>query len=361
MNKLKVLQITDSLNVGGTEVLAVNIANSLTEYCIASHFCCTREEGELKEKLDKKVGYLYLNKKSILDLKSLFKLKKYVVDNKINIIHAHSTSLFFSFCLKFLNPNIKLIWHNHTGANYYLKGLKFRVIKFLSRFSNAIINVSKELDFWTKEKLKHKNSFKLNNFPLFITSEKITKLKGEHGKRIVFLAALRSEKDHLTLLKSFREFHKFNTDWTLHLIGKDYLNTYSKQIRNFISEENLSNAIYMYDMCSDIQNILQQATIGVLSSKSEGLPIALLEYGLAKLPVIVTNVGECNTVITDTISGFLVKPNNTEKFASKLNILANSKALRNGFGIEHYKNVTQNYSKELFINNLLAIYTSTFD
>jgi glycosyltransferase involved in cell wall biosynthesis len=361
MTKLKVLQIIDSLNVGGTEVLAVNIANSLTEYRIVSHLCCTREEGELKEKLDRKVGYLYLNKKSILDLKSLFKLKKYVVDNKINIIHAHSTSLFFSFCLKFLNPNIKLIWHNHTGTNYHLKGLNFRVIKFLSRFSNAIINVSKELDFWTKEKLKHKNTVKLNNFPRFTNSEKTTKLKGDNGKRIVILAGLRVEKDHLTLLKSFREVYKLNTDWTLHLIGKDYLNKYSNKIKNFITEENLSNAVYMYDMCSDIKNILQQATIGVLSSKSEGLPIALLEYGLAKLPVIVTDVGECNTVIINNISGFLVKPNNTEKFVSKLNILANSEALRNSFGTEHYNNVKQNYSKELFINNLLAVYNSTFD
>ena len=46
-------------------------------------------------------------------------------------------------------------------------------------------------------------------------------------------------------------------------------------------------------------------TIGVLASKFEGLPVALLEYGLAKLPVVITDVGECNKVVTHLKDGLV--------------------------------------------------------
>ena len=50
MSKKGVIQIIDSLNVGGAEVLAVNISNALVARNFNSHICTTREEGILKRK-----------------------------------------------------------------------------------------------------------------------------------------------------------------------------------------------------------------------------------------------------------------------------------------------------------------------
>lgn len=69
MKKTSVIQIIDSLNVGGAEVLAVNIANGLSEQKIDSHLCATRNEGALKENLHSDVGYVFLNRKKPLILK----------------------------------------------------------------------------------------------------------------------------------------------------------------------------------------------------------------------------------------------------------------------------------------------------
>ena len=344
MKKLKVIQITDSLNVGGTEVLAVNIANAFLDYDIESHICSTRKQGFLKEKIDKNVGYIFLNKKTTFDLKALFRLRKYMKRNDINIIHAHSTSLFFSCCLKFLYPKVKLFWHNHTGANYDLKGMNFKIIKILSRFSTGIINVNEELNIWSKKKLKHKNSIKLNNFSVFLDQEKKTKLYGKENKKIVCLAALRPEKDHLTLLESFKIVNIVHSDWTLHLVGKDYKNEYSNRIKNYIIKENLSNVVFLYDMCSDIKNILEEATIGVLSSKNEGLPISLLEYGLANLPVLTTDVGECKKVINHTKA--IVIPKRSDIFAKALIEIIESNLLRKEISESLNKNVLSTFSEE---------------
>jgi glycosyltransferase involved in cell wall biosynthesis len=73
------------------------------------------EEGLLKQKVDKEVSYLFLNKNFSFDLLALFKLRKYIIKNKIQIVHTHGTSYFIGFLLKIITPNIKLVWHEHYG------------------------------------------------------------------------------------------------------------------------------------------------------------------------------------------------------------------------------------------------------
>ncbi len=356
MRPLKVIQIIDSLNVGGTEVLAVNLANSYLDFNISSHLCTTRKEGFLKEKLEANVGYIHLSRKTTLDITSLLKLKKYIKSNNISIVHAHSTSLFFACCLKVINPKLKLFWHNHTGANINLKGGKYFLIKILTTYVDGIINVNEELRLWSKNKLNHKNCIKLNNFPLFTDNSRKTKLKGENHKRIVCVAALRPEKDHLNLLEAFKIINKNFPKWTLHLVGKDYYNDYSIKIKNYIFKNELKKSVFLYGMCSDIKYVLEQSTIGVLSSENEGLPISLLEYGLAKLPVLATDVGECKDVINNTNA--IVLPKNSTLFSESLSKLIKSEELREEISTGLYNNVNLNFSKKKFISRIKRFYLS---
>ena len=57
-----------------------------------------------------------------------------------------------------------------------------------------------------------------------------------------------------------------------------------------------------------LPHFLHGADCGVLSSVSEGLPVSLLEYGMAGLPVIVTDVGQCAEVVGNGRFGRVVPP-----------------------------------------------------
>jgi len=196
----------------------------------------------------------------------------------------------------------------------------------------------------------------LNNFAYFNDLETNTILKGEQGKRIVHLAAFRTQKDHLNLLKSFLITQNEFADWTLHLVGDGNDEKYKNEIVSFINANQLESKVFLYGVCLDIKNILSQATIGVLASKSEGLPIALLEYGLAKLPVIVTNVGQCNDVVKNDVSGHVIPKNDSKKLAESIIYLINNEKKRSQFGEELYLEVKNNYSKESYVNKLTEIY-----
>ena len=359
MKKIKILQLVDSLNVGGAEVLAVNIANALSEEeSLKSYLCVTRKEGLLKEKINSnRVKYLFLKRKKKIDIKAFQKLITFCKYEKINVIHAHTNSFFMAFVVRLFCCKIKIVWHNHTGNNTNLKGFKLYMLKMMSYRFNTIINVNGALNLWSEKELNAKNSFFLNNFPFFQNVKFKTILKGEQGKRIVCLAAFRPEKDHLNLVNAFQLLLVENKDLTLHLVGESKNDAYSDSIYNFIKNNKLEEKVFIYGVCSDIKNILKQASVGVLSSKNEGLPVSLLEYGLASLPVITTDVGECNQIVTKINPQFLVPKSDSIALFEVLNRVIHLRDEEKKFYGDKFKNLVKNeYSQNQFIKKLIKIY-----
>ena len=93
-----------------------------------------------------------------------------------------------------------------------------------------------------------------------------------------------------------------------------------------------------------------------MSSKSEGLPLALLEYGLSNLAVIATNVGECKTVITKNYNGTLVDSLEIQELSKAISLYIEQKELREIHASRYKKHIQDNYSEESQMLNILKIY-----
>lgn len=360
MKEIKVLQLIDSLNAGGAEVLAVNIANLLGEKeHVKSFLCASRGEGILKDKVVNLENYLFLNRKKSIDLEALFKLRNFVTHHNINLIHAHSTSYFLAFCLKIIKPSIKILWHDHYGKSDFLNLRKREPLRFISRFFSIIVVVNNKLLKWSKETLLTKQVYFLKNFVYLDNQKKTTKLEGVKGKRIVHLAAFRPQKDHLNLLSAFVKVLKEYPDWTLHLVGKGNNDAYEDSIYNFVREHELENNVFFYGVCADISNILEQSSIGVLSSNSEGLPVSLLEYGISKLPVVITDVGECGAILKKVNNMFLVpKLDNIALSEALVKLIEFSEEEKMLYAEKLYKLIIEEYSHDKFIERLIKIYSN---
>jgi glycosyltransferase involved in cell wall biosynthesis len=353
---MRVLQLIDSLEPGGAERVTVNFANALSDKIDKSFLCATRTEGILKNGISAKVGYLYLKKTKVLDFTAIKRLNDFILLNKINVIHAHSTSFFLATIIKILNRKVTLVWHDHYGKSEFLNERPKWVLKWCSKFFNHAFCVNTKLTEWSKNVLKLNSVSFLPNFAVQNSEKPVTKLKGTDSKRIVCLANLRVQKDHLNLLNAFNIVLKESSDWTLHLVGQDFNDEYSNTIKHFIKSQELENHVFIYGSCADTTHVLNQSEVGVLSSKSEGLPLALLEYGLSALPVVVTNVGECNLVISNHSEGQLIQSENPEALANAILIYINNQDLRERVGRHLQEKVKSSFSESIVINSLIEIY-----
>lgn len=360
MTKIRILQLVDTLYVGGAEVLSVNIHNELNESShIEAFLVSTRDKGDLIDSVSRKERYRFIKKTNVLDPLFYIRLISYIRKNKVTVIHAHTTSYFSACILKILMlGRVFLVWHNHTGANVELKGIKFLLKKVLSKHFNCIIHVNKDLYDWGNNHLNSRKQLILLNFPMFRDLSKKTTLKGAAKKRIGIMGGLREVKDHLTLFKSFKQVINRFPDWSLHVIGKDYEDEYSRKLTSFVGKDlKLKDSVYFYGLRTDIENILKQLDIAVISSTSEGLPLALLEYGLAKLPVVATDVGQCKEVLKN--DGMVVpKENSVQLSIALIKYIENSK-LRSEKANGFYQQIKENYSKESFFKSLEQIYAES--
>jgi hypothetical protein len=162
--------------------------------------------------------------------------------------------------------------------------------KIPTYFLNGLIGVNYKLIKWAEKELNCKNVIYLPNFTsqnFEVQSETI--LKGVDGKRILCLANLRDQKNHFLLLEVAEKLKMTKPDWTFHLVGKDFEDDYSTKIKELIQSKRLVDTVFVYGSKNDVNNIINQADIAILTSKSEGLPVALIEYGLMSKPVISTN------------------------------------------------------------------------
>lgn len=351
----RIVQLIDSLDAGGAERMAVNYANALTDYISFSALVSTRKQGPLLQQLSGNVPYLFLNKKGKIGWEAVFKLRSFVKKNKIDFIHAHSTSFLTAVLVKLTYFKVKVIWHDHHGNRVHKKGSTNLLIKNISFLFDGVLVVNQELAVWAKKYLFTKKVLYFPNFIATVSNRgtQETFLKGLEGKRIVFLANLKNPKNHMQILRAFVKSEALQLGWSLHLIGKDYTDLYSDELKKFISKNGLQNNIFIYDSCNDIEAILGQCSMGILGSTYEGFPVTLLEYGKASLCVLSTKVGYCSTIIKHLENGLVFNPNHIEEIVEQLNSLVANDKMRIQYAQALHQKVMTHYSDKAIVRNYL--------
>lgn len=350
---MRIVQIVDSLEIGGAERMAVNYANALSGKIAFSGLVATRKEGALIQKVNTKVSYLFLNRKGTIDIGAILRLREYCKKNQVQWLHPHSSSYFIAVLVKLTLPHLRIVWHDHNGLSEFLHTQNWYALRVASRFFNGIISVNCQLRDWAIKTLHCRHVIYLPNFTVEETDASAdTILQGESGKRILCLANLREQKNHLLLLEVAKKLLKSHPDWSFHLVGKDFEDDYSRKIREAITDQNLRN-VFVYGSRNDTVNIISQSDIAVLTSKSEGLPVSLLELGLYSKPVVMTGVGEIPLIVSNGNNGFVTEPNNAALFYDALTQLVEDAALRMRFGKALHETIHAHHSEAAIVTQYL--------
>lgn len=346
---MRIVQIIDSLEAGGAERMAVNYANALSKNIDFSGLVVSRKEGLLVNQIDDSVSYLFLKKSKKVDFQAVFTLRKYIKENKVEVIHAHSSSFFIAVLVKLTLLKIKIIWHDHYGISQDLSARKNLSLKVGSFFFTGIISVNSALKDWATSYLWCSDTVYFPNFILDSKSGQKQNLNGADGKRIICVANLRPQKNHELLLDAANLLKNKFPDWTFHLFGKDFEDSYSKILKQKVIDLNLKETVFFYGTSTNVGSALEQCQIAVLTSVSEGLPLAILEYGLYKLPVVATNVGEISKIITSEKEGLIVESGNLNELVNALDRFISSEEYRAEIAFTLHHKVEINFSETAIV------------
>ncbi|HUC40231.1 MAG TPA: glycosyltransferase, partial [Gemmatimonadales bacterium] len=80
----------------------------------------------------------------------------------------------------------------------------------------------------------------------------------------------------------------------------------------------IADRVHLLGLRNDVAELLASADAFVLPSRSEGLPLALLEAMFAGLPIVATRVGEVPAALANGSAGLLVEPARPDELATAI-------------------------------------------
>lgn len=355
---VSVMHMTDTLEIGGAERMAVNLVNGIPRSRVIPHICTTRRSGPLEQLVAPDVGQLRLYRRHRVDARAVRRLVAYIRQHDIEILHAHGTALFTAVAASMFRPYPKVVWHIHFGR-YAADQSPGRLYRMVGDRVHHTIAVSEPLAEWAQRRLRMPPD-RVAYIPNFAApvDEGVSAchLPGEAGERIVCVANFLPEKDHLTLLRAMVWVVRERPSAHLLLVGGGNNSEYEARVRQFIERRRLTNNVSILGQRRDVPAILRAADVGVLSSVAEGLPLALIEYGAAGLAAVATRVGQCPDVLAAGHAGLLVPPAGAYELAqSILRLLCNPEE-RHSLGQQLHDRVRHVFNAPDVIERVCSIY-----
>lgn len=287
------------------------------------------------EKIDIKRNYL----------KILIKLRKFLKLKEIDVLVDVDTLLtLFSFPAK-LGLRIKSISWEHFNYETNL-GSKNRILarKIALKYSDKIITLTEEDKNEFKKRSKNKDKIVTISNPSSFINETPNILE---NKKIISVGRLNHQKGYDLLIENWIKIKKQHPEWKLEIAGdgEDKL-----ELEKKIVQLELEDNIKLLGNIKDIKKIYSSASIYIMSSRYEGLPMTLIEAKSFGLPTISF---DCKTgpreIIKDNIDGFLIENGKIESLIDKISDLIKNEEKRKQFGKNAF--LDERFKKENIIKN----------
>lgn len=314
------------------------------------------------------------SKNPLVMLQNIYKLKKIVKLNDIDIIHAQSRAPAWSsyFAAKLAGCHFITTIHGAHSVSGPLK----RFYNSVMTKGERVIAVSEYIASYAKENYK----FNHNNLQIIHCGTNTTKFNYDNieEKRIIDLALnlriptdkpiimlpgrLSRNKGHFFLLEAIRRLPAksitclFVGEYSGHL-------KYREELQNKIDEYGLTKNVIITGNVLDMPAIFALSDIvACVSTKPEAFGLVSIEAQAIGRMVIATNLGGiCETIIPSK-TGWLIEPNNVDDLTNQIkNILSMDLESRLSFAKAARENAEKNFSLNTMGTKIIEIYNQVLN
>jgi glycosyltransferase involved in cell wall biosynthesis len=166
---------------------------------------------------------------------------------------------------------------------------------------------------------------------------------------LVAVGNLYAVKDHANLLRAAATL----PDVHVAIAGRG---DQEAPLRRLADELGISPRVHLLGLRQDVDRVLLAADVFVQPSRSEGLPLAVLEAMAAALPVVATNVGGVGEAVVDGETGILVPPGDSPALAAAARAVLAMPDRGAGLGQFGRKRAIRDFSVREMVDRYCALY-----
>lgn len=233
------------------------------------------------------------------------------------------------------HSSCKSYFENPQG-NYY--GQRSLFEKYLTKLDQYIVLTKQDQEWISKH--FHYTAHCIYN-PKSFTSKSVTDLQHPW---FISVGRYDKVKGYERLIDAFSLFAKKNNNWNLQIIGEGPLRD---KLQEKINHLNLTNRIVLIPTPKGIESYYLNASIYLLSSYYEGLPMVLIESCECGLPIISFRLPCC--IEQFSTCSLLIENDNIEQYAKAMEQLTTDKKLLNKLACNAKEN-SKKYEQNKILN-----------
>ena len=325
MPTLSVLQLRSSIGFFGAESMIVELCKELPKFsCHPVIGVFQNQHNPHLELVDAahraNVETVVFDCHGQIDFGTLRKIRYYVAQRNIQIIHSHGYKANMYAVLARPDKHVKLVstCHPWLKTHWRLKAYEKLDKIFLSRFHQVIAVSEKERQELLQLRLNAKIVSLIDNgieVDRFVQQFNLNGMRQEWGITcdsiiIGTVGRLSPEKGHSVFIDVAKELCLSHANIVFLLIGDGPM---LGKLKKRCEEYGIDKQVIFTGVRTDIPQFLALMDIFVLPSLTEGMPMALLEAMAAGRPIIATNVGDIPRAIDHEKSGTLIAPNRPDQ------------------------------------------------
>jgi len=359
---MKILFATNTMDSGGKERRLTELMKALkVKHDVEFELVLMSNDIHYKEILDLGIKIHYLIRKTRIDLSLFYKFYRLCKNSRPDIVHCWDslTAVYLVPACKILDIRLVngMVTNSPSRQNVFNK--HWLRAKLTFPFSDAIIgNSHAGLKAYRASSAKCHvvyNGFNFQRIQNLSGRDIVRKEIAADSKFLIgMVATFYENKDYPTYFEAAQILLSQRNDITFLAIGKD---TDSPAAKSLIETKYLKNFRLM-GRIKEIETVIDALDIGVLATFTEGISNAVLEFMALGKPVIVTSGGGTDELVTDNITGFLVRPSDPEELASKIIMLLGNEQLRTKMGLAGREQVLKNFSIDKMVSNYYNQYKS---
>lgn len=301
---MKILQIIDSLEIGGAEVLVVDLSVYLSKQGHdVTILSLKRTESFLTQKVYKNnIRFISFDSSNVYNPFLAFKIARLLKREKFDILHVHLFPAQYWLALnkKYFGRKLKVITTEHSTSNKRRSNILLRSIdRYLYKSFDKIITVSdkaqenllKHLGYDTNKLVTINNGIDVH---CFFSSEPFDRslfALSDNDIIIIMVARFIYPKDQNTVIKSMMQLPENSY---LFLVGDGIEKNCSEQL---VRDLGLESRVRFLGVRDDVPKLLKMSDIVVMSSQYEGLSLSSVEGMSVGKPFISSNVDGLKEIV----------------------------------------------------------------
>lgn len=362
----RVAIVVAELAPGGMERVVVHLAKGLSLRGVPTLVVCLQNPGELASELDRTgVRFEALRSLSSRDLGAVWRLRSLLREFRPDVVNVHDyASTPYVVCANWLAQRVPIQFTAHgelyEGFAALRRRCRFfgRAFSLLSAVSEEIAECHREYLGWSGPGAVIRNGVPaVERDPLLRETVRLELGCGPDDVLFLAMGNPRSEKAFEDLIDAtavLRDTADAGRRFLVAVAGKMIDSDYCRMLTRRVTERGVGDLCRFLGYRSDTAALYSAADVFVLSSRSEGLPMVVLESMMAGLPVVATRVGGVPGAVEDR--GLLVDAGNPAQLAGAMGRMLGEEGLAARLGRSGQAHATAVFGVDRMIEEYLGCY-----